>query len=117
MDLLQILYELHMISRDESIFNKHLIARYIFLITILLIKFQACEQLNSWLGGFESSLKCMKSGKFDWFLHVLPFYHTLHVIQKQGQKEKPYQIDDNDEDGANDEEEENYEAQHWNPEY
>ena len=72
--------------------------------------------LNSWLGGFESSLKCMKSGKFDWFLHVLPFYHTLHVIQKQGQKEKPHQIDDNDEDGANDEEE-NYKAQHWNPEY
>ena len=58
----------------------------------------------------------MKTGNFNWFLHVLLFYHTQHVIQKQGQKEKPHQIDDDD--GAYDEEEEeNTEAQHWNAEY
>ena len=58
----------------------------------------------------------MKTGNFNWFLHVLLFYHTQHVIQKQGQKEKPHQIDD--EDGVYDEEEEeNTEAQHWNAEY
>ena len=26
---------------------------------------QACEQLNSWLGGFEFILKCMVPGNFD----------------------------------------------------
>ena len=58
----------------------------------------------------------MKTGNFNWFLHVLHFYHTQHVIQKKGQKEKPHQIDDDD--GAYDEEEENNtEAQHWNAEY
>ena len=46
----------------------------------------------------------MKTGNFNWFLHVLLFYHTQHVIQKQGQKEKPHQIDDDD--GAYDKEEE-----------
>ena len=59
----------------------------------------------------------MKTGNFDWFLHVLLFYHTQHVIQKQGQKKVSHQIDDDDDDGANDEEEENNEAQHWNAEY
>ncbi|KIM37168.1 hypothetical protein M413DRAFT_43511, partial [Hebeloma cylindrosporum] len=47
----------------------------------------ACEQLNSWLREFESILKCMKIGNFDWFLHTMLFYHTQHVIQKQSQKE------------------------------
>ncbi|KIJ95003.1 hypothetical protein K443DRAFT_61325, partial [Laccaria amethystina LaAM-08-1] len=28
---------------------------------------QACEQLNAWLGGFESILKRMPQGNFDWF--------------------------------------------------
>ena len=57
----------------------------------------------------------MKTGNFDWSLHVLLFYHQ-HVIQKQGQKEKAHQIDDDD-GGAYDEDEENNEAQHWNVEY
>ncbi|KAF8954384.1 hypothetical protein BDZ97DRAFT_1908272 [Flammula alnicola] len=57
---------------------------------------QACEQLNSWLGGFESILKRMKTGNFDWFLHAMFFYHTQHVIQKQAQRETPHQIDDNE---------------------
>jgi len=101
----------------QRAFNTQVYIFINFWITILLIKFQACEQLNSWLGGFESILKRMTTGNFDWFLHVLLFYHTQHVIRKQGQKEKPHQIDDNDDDGADDEEEENNEAQHWNAEY
>jgi hypothetical protein len=36
---------------------------------------QACEQLSAWLGGFESILKCMVPGNFDWFMHTMLFYH------------------------------------------
>ena len=57
----------------------------------------------------------MKIGNFDWFLHVILFYHTQHVIQKQKEKEKPHQIDDNDDDEGADEEENGVE-QHWNTE-
>ncbi|TFK36079.1 hypothetical protein BDQ12DRAFT_699783 [Crucibulum laeve] len=31
---------------------------------------QACEQLNAWLGGFESILKRMTPSNFNWFLHT-----------------------------------------------
>src|SRR6266498_995200 len=44
---------------------------------------QACEQLNSWLGGYESILKCMTPGNFNWFLHTMLYYHTKHVLKKQ----------------------------------
>jgi len=44
---------------------------------------QACEQLNAWLGGFESILQRMTIGNFDWFLHSMLFYHTQIVIQRQ----------------------------------
>jgi hypothetical protein len=37
---------------------------------------QACEQLNAWLGGFETILKRMSAGKFNWFLHGMLFVHT-----------------------------------------
>jgi hypothetical protein len=47
---------------------------------------QACEQLNAWLGGFETILKRMTSGNFNWFLHTMLFYHTTKVIQKQERK-------------------------------
>ncbi|KAF8873689.1 hypothetical protein BD779DRAFT_1613661 [Infundibulicybe gibba] len=47
---------------------------------------QACEQLNSWLGGFESILKRMTPGNFNWFLHVMLFYHTKYVLAKQKAK-------------------------------
>jgi predicted GNAT superfamily acetyltransferase len=47
---------------------------------------QACEQLNAWLGGFETVLKRMTSANFNWFLHTMLFYHTRHVIQKQEKK-------------------------------
>jgi len=53
-----------------------------------MIKFlrnkQACEQFNSWLGGFGSILKHMVPGNFDWFLHT--FYHTRYVLEKQDRK-------------------------------
>ncbi|KAF8961232.1 hypothetical protein BDZ97DRAFT_1626317, partial [Flammula alnicola] len=37
---------------------------------------QACEHLNSWLGGYDSILKRMKGKNFNWFLHVMIFHHT-----------------------------------------
>jgi hypothetical protein len=43
---------------------------------------QTCEQLNAWLGGFESILKRMTSKNFNWFLHVMLFYHVEHVLTK-----------------------------------
>jgi len=43
---------------------------------------QACEQLNAWLGGFESVLRRMTPGNFNWFLHTMLTYHTTHVMQR-----------------------------------
>jgi hypothetical protein len=63
---------------------------------------QACEQLNSWLAGYESILKCMTSGNFNWFLHAMLFYHTQHLLRKQNlqkeKKEKGIQDDTSDND-------------------
>lgn len=66
---------------------------------------QACEQLNAWLGGFESILKRMTPSNFDWFLHTLLFYHSKYVIQKQKNKQdkadkqdEGSDTEDNDED-------------------
>ena len=42
---------------------------------------QACEQLNAWLGGFETMLRRMTLGNFDWFLHAMLFYHTQRMIE------------------------------------
>ncbi|KAF9039092.1 hypothetical protein BJ165DRAFT_1551557 [Panaeolus papilionaceus] len=44
---------------------------------------QACEQLNAWLGGFDSILKRLKLGNFQWFLHVMLYYHSKFVIKKK----------------------------------
>jgi len=70
---------------------------------------QACEQLNSWLGGFESILKRMTIGNFNWFLHTMLFYHTRYVIEKQRRKQEKKQSnlndsddDDSDDDDSND---------------
>ena len=49
---------------------------------------QVCEQLNSWLGGFESILKCMTPGLF---------YHTTHVLAKKEQKKKSQKNNEDDE--------------------
>jgi hypothetical protein len=43
---------------------------------------QACEQLNAWLGGFDSILRRMTPGNFDWFLHAMLTYHTTYVCRK-----------------------------------
>ena len=59
---------------------------------------QACEQLNAWLGGFETILKRMTSGNFDWFLHTMLFYHTMQVMKKQSKKK-----DEEDEEGEGEE--------------
>jgi hypothetical protein len=60
---------------------------------------QVCEQLNAWLGGFESILKWMKPGNFNWFLHAMLFYHTKHVITRQKSKSKSQEVNhDDDED-------------------
>ncbi|KAF8976642.1 hypothetical protein BDQ17DRAFT_1395085 [Cyathus striatus] len=49
---------------------------------------QACEQLNAWLGGFESTLKKMTPSNFDWFLHTMLFYHSKHVIDRQARRRR-----------------------------
>ncbi|KAF8999968.1 hypothetical protein BDQ17DRAFT_1245985 [Cyathus striatus] len=48
---------------------------------------QACEQLNAWLGGFQSILNRMTVDNFNWTLHAMLFIHTQRVIQKQIKKQ------------------------------
>jgi hypothetical protein len=62
---------------------------------------QACEQLNAWLGGFESILKWMTPPNFNWFIHVMLFYHSRSVIKQQVNKARKKEAErvDNDEDG------------------
>ena len=62
---------------------------------------QACEQLNAWLGGFESILKRMVPSNFNWFLHTMLFYHTRHVLERQNQRNN--QGEENDEDDSDEE--------------
>ena len=47
---------------------------------------QACEQLNAWIGGFETILKRMSAGNFNWFLHAMLFVHTQQIIQRLKKK-------------------------------
>ncbi|KJA12989.1 hypothetical protein HYPSUDRAFT_111078, partial [Hypholoma sublateritium FD-334 SS-4] len=47
---------------------------------------QVCEQLNAWIGGFESILKRMTPANFNWLLHVMLTYHTHLIIKKQEKK-------------------------------
>ena len=49
---------------------------------------QACEQLNAWLGGFESIIKWMTTGNFNWYLYTILFYHTVFVLKKQARNVK-----------------------------
>ena len=60
---------------------------------------QTCEQLNAWLGGFETILKQMTSKNFNWFLHVMLSYHVKHVLAKSS-------VADNQDDGHNNSSEE-----------
>ena len=60
---------------------------------------QACEQLNAWLGGFESILKRMTPPNFNWFIHVMLFYHSRSVITQQvnkARKREAGRVDDNE---------------------
>ena len=49
---------------------------------------EACEQLNSWLGGFESILKRMTVHNFNWFLHAMLFYHCNFMLTKKAESKK-----------------------------
>ena len=67
---------------------------------------QACEQLNDWIGGFDSILKRMTVDNFNWFLHAMLFYHTLHVLEKIKKREEKMKKGDNgDGDDSDDEDE------------
>lgn len=63
---------------------------------------QACEQLNAWMGGFESILKRMVPGNFNWFLHAMLCYHTKFVIEKKKEKEKRGQEEEEDDSDSSD---------------
>jgi len=69
---------------------------------------QACEQLNAWMGGFESVLKKMTISNFDWFLHTMLYYHTRTVLQSQKEKEEKEKekasqcVGESDEEGSDD---------------
>jgi hypothetical protein len=67
---------------------------------------QTCEQLNAWLGGFESILKRMTSKNFNWFMHVMLFYHVKHVLGRLSIPPVPVadNQDDDDDDDSQDEE-------------
>ena len=47
---------------------------------------QACEQLNAWLGGYESLLQRMTIDNFNWFIHTMLIYHTQSILHKQAYK-------------------------------
>ncbi|PPQ91507.1 hypothetical protein CVT25_007823 [Psilocybe cyanescens] len=65
---------------------------------------QMCEQLNGWLGGFESIFIYITPGNFNWFLQTMLFYHTKYVIAKQKRKaESSYSDDENEELGLDEE--------------
>ncbi|TFK31046.1 hypothetical protein BDQ12DRAFT_701665 [Crucibulum laeve] len=46
----------------------------------------ACEQLNAWIGGFQSSVNKMNVENFNWTMHSLLFIHTQQIIKKQQKK-------------------------------
>ena len=46
-----------------------------------------------WLGGFQPILNQITDDNFNWFLHVMLFYYTRHVLNKQA---------DNDTEGGED---------------
>ena len=55
--------------------------------------------IQHWLGGYESILNRMTPGNFDWFIHVMLFVHTMHVIsiqQAKASREDNHQIETED---------------------
>ena len=67
---------------------------------------QACEQLNAWLGGFESILKRMVPSNFNWFLHTMLLYHTRHVLERQNERNNNRNDNGDDSDDSDDSDEE-----------
>jgi hypothetical protein len=59
---------------------------------------QACEQLNAWLGGFDTILRRMTVGNFNWFLHAMLSYHSWMVMNKQQQNSDDDIISDDESD-------------------
>jgi hypothetical protein len=55
---------------------------------------QACEQLNAWLGGFQSILNWMTPRNFNWLLHTMLSFHTMQILKKQ----ERFEVDDSDSD-------------------
>ncbi|KAF8996452.1 hypothetical protein BDQ17DRAFT_1392046 [Cyathus striatus] len=60
---------------------------------------QACEQLNAWIGGFQTMLNRMTLSNFNWTMHTLLFLHTQRVIKKQHMREQVLEEDNNEEIG------------------
>ena len=55
------------------------------------------QKLNAWVGGFQTILKRMGVGNFNWFLHTMLFIHTEQIIEKQKAKERKKEgIDEDD---------------------
>lgn len=50
--------------------------------------------MNAWLGGYQSILKRMTPGNFNWFLHAMLYYHTKYVLRKQQMKKQQKESDD-----------------------
>ena len=50
------------------------------------------------LGGYESILKHMTPGNFNWFLHAMLYYHTKHALRKQNMRQNSDDIRDSDSD-------------------
>jgi hypothetical protein len=71
---------------------------------IHLVLSQAYEQLNSWIGRFQSILNQMIPNNFEWYLHALLFIHTQRAIKRQMDKVKDEE--DEDDKGIDIEEEE-----------
>jgi len=60
---------------------------------------ETCEQLKAWLGGFESILKRMTIQNFNWFLPVMLFYYSKHVLSRIAKKKAKENNDSDDSDG------------------
>ncbi|KAF9488673.1 hypothetical protein BDN71DRAFT_1402908 [Pleurotus eryngii] len=62
---------------------------------------QACEQLNAWLGGFQTVLNRMTVSNFDFTMHVLLFLHTQRVIARQQVRQEEAGDESEDEEDEN----------------
>jgi hypothetical protein len=56
------------------------------LLQVFSYKESPDVNMGSLMGGYESMLKKMTPGNFNWFLHSMLSYHTKHVIAKQEEK-------------------------------